>query len=367
MTTPRFARLFAAMSAAGLEAVALNPGPSLTYLTGLHFHIMERPTVLLAALPDQVALVLPRLESAKLAQAAESMTAIFYGDNPAEWPAAFDAACAALKLNGKKIGVEANRLRFMELNYLQQAAQRAQFVATVVFDGLRLQKEAGEVALMRQAVKIAQDALRATLPLAKIGMQERELAAELTIQMLRAGSDPEMPFAPIVSSGPNSANPHAAPGERCLTAGDLLVVDWGASYRGYVSDLTRTFAIGEVEPEYHRIARIVAEANAAGRAASRAGIAAGVVDRAARDVIERAGYATYFTHRVGHGIGLEGHEPPYMFGENTLVLAEGMAFTVEPGIYLPDRGGVRIEDNVVITADGAETLSDLPRELLALG
>jgi Xaa-Pro dipeptidase len=152
-----------------------------------------------------------------------------------------------------------------------------------------------------------------------------------------------------------------------LTAGDLLVVDWGASYRGYVSDLTRTFAIGEVEPEYRQIARIVAEANAAGRAASRAGIAAGAVDRAARDVIERAGYGEYFTHRVGHGIGLEGHEPPYMFGENTLVLAEGMAFTVEPGIYLPERGGVRIEDNVVITAEGAETLSDLPRELLTLG
>jgi Xaa-Pro dipeptidase len=201
----------------------------------------------------------------------------------------------------------------------------------------------------------------------KIGVTEKEIASELTIQMLRLGGDAEAPFAPIVSSGPNGANPHASPGDRKMAAGDLLVIDWGTGYQGYVADLTRTFGIGKVEPEFQRIADIVKDANAAGRAIAAPGLQAGAVDAAAREVINTAGYGAYFTHRVGHGIGLEGHEPPYMFGENTLRLAEGMAFTIEPGIYLTGRGGVRIEDNVVVTANGVDVLSSLPRELRILG
>ncbi len=220
---------------------------------------------------------------------------------------------------------------------------------------------------MRQAVHIAQQALQATLPVIRPGVTEREIASELFIQLLRAGSDPELPFQPIVSGGPHSADPHATPSDRPLQKGDLLVIDWGAASQGYISDLTRTFAIGEIEPEYQRIYELVRLANQAGRAAGRPGIPAGQVDQAARDVIEDSGYGKYFFHRVGHGIGMEAHEPPYMFGENTLILEPGMAYTVEPGIYLPGRGGVRIEDNVVISADGAETLSDLPRELITLG
>jgi Xaa-Pro dipeptidase len=364
MTTSRFARLFSAMSSAGVEAIALNPGSSLTYLTGMSFHLMERPTVLLAALPDQVGLILPRLEAGKLTHSSQDMQAFAFDDNPAAWPDTFRKACQALGIDGRNVGVEPIRLRYLELSYLQQAAPNAQFVsAASVLEGLRMQKDAAEVAKMRQAVKIAQDSLESTLKLAQVGMTERELAAELTIQMLRSGADGEMPFTPIVASGPNSANPHAGPSDRRLAVGDMLVIDWGASYQGYVSDLTRTFAVGEVDAEMQRIATIVAEANAAGRAAARPGIAAGQVDHAARKLITEAGYGDYFTHRTGHGIGMEGHEPPYMFGENTLVLLPGMAFTVEPGIYLPGRGGVRVEDNVVITNSGAETLSDLPREL----
>ncbi len=368
MKPSRFSRLFSAMSSAGLEVIALNPGPSLTYLTGLTFHLSERPTVLLAALPDQVAIILPRLEAGKLSHSDQAMQSFTYDDNPAAWPDAFQKGCQALQVDGKNAGIEPIRLRYLELNYLQQAAPTAHFVSAAgVLEGLRLQKDAAEVAKMRRAVKIAQDSLEAALKSVQVGMTERELAAELTIQMLRAGADPEAPFAPIVSSGPNSANPHAAPSERRLGAGDILVIDWGASYQGYVSDLTRTFAIKDMDPQMRVIAGIVAEANTAGRAAARPGIAAGDVDRAARAVIERAGYGEYFTHRTGHGIGMEGHEPPYMFGENKLVLAPGMAFTVEPGIYLDGKGGVRVEDNVVITESGAETLSDLPRELRIIG
>ena len=364
MSTSRFSRLFSAMAAAGVEAIALNPGPSLTYLTGLTFHLMERPTVLLAVLPDQVGIILPRLEAGKLAQTSQSMQSFTYDDNPALWPDTFQKACQALRIDGKTVGVEPIRLRFLELGFLQQAAPNAHFVSAAgVLESLRMHKDASEVAKMRQAVKIAQNSLEATLKLARVGMTEHELAAELTIQMLRGGADAENPFAPIVASGPNSANPHAGPSERRLSPGDLLVIDWGASYQGYVSDLTRTFAISDIDAELRAVAGIVAEANTAGRAAARPGIPAGDVDRAARAVIERAGYGEYFTHRTGHGIGMEGHEPPYMFAENSLVLAPGMAFTVEPGIYLGGKGGVRVEDNVVITESGAETLSDLPREL----
>jgi Xaa-Pro dipeptidase len=187
------------------------------------------------------------------------------------------------------------------------------------------------------------------------------------IQLLHAGTQPELSFSPIVSSGPNSANPHASPSDRKLQVGDLLVIDWGALVGGYISDLTRTFAVGEVDPEYVKIHRIVQEANAAGREAGKPGIPCAAVDIAARTVIEKSGYGQYFTHRTGHGIGMEGHEDPYLRGDNLQLLEPGMAYTVEPGIYLPDRNGVRIEDNMVITDYGADCLSDMPRDIRVVG
>ena len=217
------------------------------------------------------------------------------------------------------------------------------------------------------ALEIAQDALEATIPSIKIGMTEKELSSELVVQLLRCGSEPEMPFAPIVSGGPNSANPHASPSERKLQAGDLLVVDWGATYDGYISDLTRTFAVGDVDDEYKKIHQIVQSANAAGRAAGKPGVPCAAVDKAARDVIEAAGYGVYFTHRTGHGLGLEGHEPPYIVEGNNVPLETGNTFTIEPGIYVPGLGGVRIEDDVLITENGAESLTTFDRELRVLG
>jgi Xaa-Pro dipeptidase len=350
-----------------LDAVAINPGPSLIYLTELHFHVMERPTVLLVKADQTCALVLPELEMLKVKESPITVKAFPYGDNPDTWKEAFHQAIRYLDLDKKKVGVEPLHLRIMEYDFLKDAAPTAEFIdGSAVFNDLRVCKDAQEAAATRKAVKIAQDALKATLPFVKAGCTEKQIAAELTLQLLRAGSDSEFPFAPIVSSGPNSANPHAVPSERVLQRGDLLVIDYGAIYDGYISDLTRTFAIGEVEPEFSKIAGLVLQANTAGRQRAGAGITAGQVDQAARAVIEKAGYGTYFTHRTGHGIGMEAHEPPYIFGENELVLQPGMCFTVEPGIYLPNRGGVRIEDDVLITEQGAEVLSDLPRELMTI-
>lgn len=368
MYATRIERLTQALITNGFDALALNPGPSLAYLTGLHFHLMERPTVLLVAPGQQPGLVLANLEMGKAQGGAVAVQTFPFGDNPAIWHQSFEQACAALSLNGKRIGVEPNRMRFLELSYLQQAAPQARFEsAEAVVNSLRMQKDASEVAAMRTAVQIAQQGLMATLPFIRPGVTEKAIAAELFLQVLKAGSDPEIPFMPIVAGGPNSANPHAVPSDRPLQAGDLLVIDWGARFDGYCSDLTRTFAIGEVEPELRRIVEIAVQANAAGRAASQPEVSAGSVDQAARSVIEAAGYGPQFFHRVGHGLGLEEHEPPYMFSENQLILLPGMSYTIEPGIYLSGRGGVRIEDNVVITPTGCETLSDMPRDLMQLG
>jgi Xaa-Pro dipeptidase len=245
-------------------------------------------------------------------------------------------------------------MRVLELRYLENSAPQAQILSgEQILVSLRVRKDAAELAAMQEAVEVAQRALEATLPLIKVGMSERQLASELTLQLLRHGSEPEVPFSPIVASGPNSANPHVTPGDRPLSPGDLLVIDWGATVNGYVSDLTRTFAIGEP----------VANANAAAREAATPSVPASEVDRAARQLIEQAGYGKFFTHRTGHGLGLEGHEEPYIRADNDQSLEVGMTFTIEPGIYLPDRGGVRVEDDFVITSDGGESLSDLPRQL----
>jgi len=368
MAQSRFDRLNSSLPNSDLDAVILNPGPTLTHLTGLHFHLMERPVVFLFAKDQDPAIVLPELELQKVASLPYQLQVFPYPENPAEWDTAFRKATQALGLDGKRIGVEPRQLRLLEFRHIKAGAPEAEYPdASDVLSSLRLRKDQAEIEAMRRAVKIAQNALEATLPSIKIGMTEKELSSELVVQLLKQGSEPEMPFAPIVSGGPNAANPHASPSERKLQSGDLLVVDWGAAYDGYISDLTRTFAVGEVDEEYKKIHQIVQESNAAGRAAGKPGVPCANVDKAARNVIEKAGYGMYFTHRTGHGIGMEGHEEPYMRGDNMQLLEPGMAFTVEPGIYLPNRNGVRIEDNVVITETGADVLSDMPREIRVVG
>ena len=368
MTQSRLDKLTASLRTSGLSAVALNPGPTLTYLTGVAFHLMERPVVLLVAPDSDPVLILPELELPKLELFPYKVQAFAYGENPSEWGNAFRKAAQSLGLDGKRIGVEPRQMRLLEFSHVKSGAPEAEYPdASNVLAGLRLRKDKAEVDAMRKAVKIAQDALKAVIPQIKIGMMEREVASELVMQLLKHGSNSEMPFAPIVSAGPNSANPHASPSERKLQAGDLLVVDWGAAYGGYISDLTRTFAVGEVDDECNKIHKIVQEANAAGRVAGKPGVPCAAVDKATRDVIEAAGYGKYFTHRTGHGIGMEGHEEPYMRGDNMQLLEPGMAYTVEPGIYLTNRNGVRIEDNVVVTETGADCLSDMPREIQVVG
>ena len=361
-------RLKEQMAEKGFAAVAMNAGPTLTYLTGLHFHLMERPVVIVFTMADDPIIILPELETAKLDKMSFPARVYAYGENPATWPGTFSDALQKLDLSNGKVGVEPGQLRLLEYSHLLSVRADADFTdGSEVVAALRSIKDKQEIDSMRRAVVIAEVALESTLKLVKIGVSEKDIAGELFLQLIRQGSDSALPFLPIVSSGPNGANPHAQPSERQLVEGDLLVIDWGASFNGYCSDLTRTFAVGEIDEEAARIHKVVQQSNAAGRAAGRPGASCAAVDRAARQVIEEAGYGKFFTHRTGHGIGMECHEPPYMRGDNEQLLEAGMTYTVEPGIYLTGRNGVRIEDDVLVTASGSESLSTMSREIRVVG
>jgi Xaa-Pro dipeptidase len=368
MSKDRINKVHDALSRSNLDALVLNPGASQVYVSGLHFHLMERPVILIIRKGGTQAIILPELELQKLADLPYEINNYPYGENPEEWSLAFKKAMSDLDLDGKVIGMESLSLRMMEYGYLTEAAREAKFQdAQELISSLRLTKEDNEVTALREAVNIAQNALVNTLPLIRVGMSEKEIAGELSLQLFRSGSQPELPFSPIVSAGLNAANPHAVPTDRKLKEGDLLVIDWGARVDGYISDLTRTFAIGEVDPEMVKIHNVVREANAAGRAAGEPGKSCAVVDMAARNVIEKSGYGKFFTHRTGHGIGMEPHEEPYMRGDNLQIMQVGMTYTVEPGIYIPDINGVRIEDDMVVTKTGSESLSNMDRHIRVIG
>ncbi len=276
-------------------------------------------------------------------------------------------AVKASGVTGGLIGIEPRNLRVLELRYLEEAAPGARFKsAEKAIAPIRSRKSRVEIEAMRAAVEVAERALEQSLPQIRLGMSEKELSSELVVQLLRAGTETPLPFSPIVAFGPNSANPHASPSERALTPGDVILFDWGASVNGYVSDITRVFVAGEAPEELSQIARLVKAANQAAQTAAGPGVPAGDVDEAARATIAQGGYAASFTHRTGHGIGMEAHEEPYIRAGNAEPLAPGMTFTIEPGIYLNGLGGVRIEDDMVITPAGAESLTSMRRGLTSL-
>ena len=362
----RQSNLAVALKDAGLDAIALNPSQSLTYLTGLHFHLSERPVVGLFMPDAPPRLVLPELEAAKIAALDYPLQATTYGEEPNTWMQAFSKGFGTS--GASVIGVEDGAMRLLEYRLLQTVFPNAKFVdATDSIGSLRMYKDRSEIAAMQQAAEIAERALSAAITEIQVGMTERQVANLLLQKLLSAGSTGELPFQPIVSTGPNGANPHAVPSERKLQKGDLLVIDFGASVEGYYSDITRTFAIAEYSDEQKLIHNTVRAANQAGHAAASPGVACGDVDTSTRKVIEDAGYGKYFIHRTGHGLGMQAHEPPYIRRGNLMLLEPGMTFTIEPGIYLPGQFGVRIEDDVLITESGLHSFSSFPRELQVIG
>jgi len=353
----------------GAACVALMPGANLRYFTGLTTHLSERPTVTFVPAEGPLAVLLPELEAPAAQAHLPAGARLFTYRDEEGHEHAFHQVAEALHLEGQPLVVEYLAMRLLEARRIEQAFPGSPLLATEPWlPELRMVKDETEIAHMRRAVDIAEMALQRLLDKRAIrpGRTELEVAADLQIALLRQGSQGEA-FPPIVVAGPNSASPHASPSDRALEEGDLVIVDWGAVHEGYRSDITRTFVLGAPSPEIKRIHDAVLAANQSGRLAIRPGIPAQEVDRAARRAITQAGYGEYFIHRTGHGLGLETHEPPYIVEGNLDLLKAGTTFTVEPGIYLPSIGGVRIEDDVVVTKEGAETLTTLPRELFSLG
>jgi len=276
-------------------------------------------------------------------------------------------AAEAARRGVRKLAFEAHE---MTVERHAEAAARAEGVTTVPFgrkiEELRTVKDQSELELLATACRITAQALADALPQIRPGLSERSLGSLLDYRMTQLGAD-RPAFDTIVASGPNGAIPHHAPTDRPLRRGDLVTMDFGALYGGYHADMTRTVAVGKPAEWQRDIYDLVAEAQRAGIEALEVGAETGAVDAAARDVIEAAGHAGHFQHGLGHGVGLEIHEAPIMGYGRTGKLEDRVPVTVEPGVYLPGKGGVRIEDVLVVTAGGgARTLTSATRELLVL-
>ncbi|MBA3468926.1 MAG: aminopeptidase P family protein [Herpetosiphonaceae bacterium] len=366
MSTQRIRQLAAAGRLRGMDAIILMPGPNLAYLTGLSLHLSER--VALAIIPTDgrdLLIVLPGLEQPR----AQSE---FQAGVPVQWfpwsddEGPMDALRrAAGGLIGRTVGVEFITMRVLELRAIEEVAGVHAIDATDALASLRMHKDAAELALMREAVRIVETGLRIAIESIRPGRTERQIAAIWEDAMRDEGAEGTS-FATIVASGPNSANPHHTTGDRAIAAGDLVILDGGALYKGYCSDITRTVAVGHISTSQQEMYAAVLAANAAGIAAAQPGASGASIDRAARSVIEEAELGQYFIHRTGHGLGMEIHEPPYISSANRQPLAVGTVFTVEPGVYVAGLGGVRIEDAVLLTASGPETLTTIDRALRIL-
>ncbi len=263
-----------------------------------------------------------------------------------------------------RLAIEASHVTLAQAKQWREQMPAVSFVETSgIVEELRKVKDAGEVERLRRAASFGDEGLTALLGRLKEGMTESDVAAELEDTMRRAGSD-GLSFPTIVAFGESAAEPHHRPGERRLKRGDLIKLDFGATYEGYHSDMTRTISFGKPIPALETIYEIVRSAQQAGVEAVASGKNAGEVDDAARSVIEKAGYS--FGHGTGHGCGLEVHEAPTVRRGSDDMLSDGMAITVEPGIYLPGVGGVRIEDLVVVTNGGCDILTRSPKELITV-
>jgi Xaa-Pro dipeptidase len=362
----RLNRLQTQLQASKIDCLALVPGANMLYMTGIDFHLMERPTVAFIPALGMPVFVLPSFEVTKLEEKRPfGLGSYAYTD--AKGPKkAFKQAINALPVL-QKLAVEHLSMRVLELRLIQKYAGEVRIKnADPYLSALRRVKDVAEVAAMRAAVQIAEDVLREVIADLRPGMTERQVASRLKTGLIEAGGGKE-PFEPIALSGPRTALPHGVPSDAEVKAGQPLLIDYGTRSGGYISDITRTFFIGQpVDGKFREVYEIVKEANAAGRATAKPGVTGQEVDRAARQVIEAAGYGEYFTHRTGHGVGLDAHEDPYIVEGNVIALEVGNTFTIEPGIYLPGEFGVRIEDDMVITADGAESLTTFDREFAAV-
>ncbi|MCC3771355.1 aminopeptidase P family protein [Streptomyces sp. UNOC14_S4] len=357
----RMERAAVAAAEAGLTGLLVTPGPDLAWLTGYQPPVTERLTALLLTPGRRPQLIVPTLErpDAEHAPGARGLTIT-------GWPDGQDPYADLVPLLDPRgrYGVSDNTWA-LHLLAFQRACPGASFGAfTELLPMLRAVKDAYEVERLAAAGAAADAAYEDIVRLRFAGRRERDVAADLA-RLLREYGHSQVDFT-LVCSGPNSANPHHEAGDRVIQDGDMVVMDFGGLKDGYGSDTTRTVHVGAPTAEERKVHDVVREAQQAAFEAVRPGVPCQEIDRAARQVIRNAGFGEYFIHRTGHGIGVTTHEPPYMVEGEHLPLRPGMSFSIEPGIYLPGRFGVRIEDIVVCTETGGRRLNNTDREILVV-
>ena len=365
MLTQRLENVRQGLTAQGIDYLALVPGFNLRYLTGMDFVLLERPfiTFIPADETTEPVLVIPELETPTWKRGAHFEARIFAWDDKSGPDEAMRQASEALP-GMRALAVEHLRMRVLEHDLICRFLPDVRIVkGEAVLDPLRMRKDASEIASLRRAVEVAEAALEEVVSGLSPGLAEREICRQLTSAILLRGGE-TVPIEPIVLSGPRSALPHGRPGERRVEAGEILLIDFVMTVNGYHSDITRTFVAGQ-EPSgrLREVYAAVRAANEAGRTAVRPGATCQDVDRVTRQVLVDAGLGEHFIHRTGHGLGLDVHEEPGIVEGNDMPLEEGMVFTIEPGVYLEGWGGIRIEDDVLVTGDGCETLTSFSREL----
>ena len=347
-------------AAAGLAGLVITPGYDLRYLIGSRAQTFERLTALVVPSAGEPTVVLPRMELAALRESAVAdldLTVRDWVDGDDPYRLVADA------LGGGTVATAVtDSMPALHLLPLADVLGVVPVLGTAVMAGLRMVKDLAEIDALRTA-GAAIDRVHARVPQFLVpGRTEAEVAADITEAIVAEGHS-EAAFV-IVGSGPHGADPHHECSDRVLQTGDIVVVDIGGPVEpGYNSDSTRTYSLGEPAPKIAEQYAVLQRAQAAAVASVRPGVTAEQVDAAARDVLADAGLAEYFVHRTGHGIGLSVHEEPYIVAGNDLPLAEGMAFSIEPGIYLPGQWGARIEDIVIVTADGALSVNNRPHDL----
>ena len=358
-TGDRVSEVVSALVEQKLDLAALAPSDNLFYALGFSPIPDERLCLLLLSEHDAV-FVVPALNADQSAAHVSGIEFLPWADDDG-FQSALEAALARVTPGGARRVAVDSLMRADHLLALQRAVDgSADYVsAEVILGGLRKLKSARELKLLRESARTADRAISAAMDACRTGISEADVAAIAAAEFRAAGAD-DVGFI-IVASGPNSALPHHHTGSRLLQDGDAVVIDLGGRRAGYWSDITRIAVVGEPTTECREVIDVVEQAVQAAMAAARPGATAGDVDAAARDTIEAAGYGEYFVHRTGHGLGVSVHEQPWIVARSADVLREGMVFSIEPGIYLPGRFGVRLEEIVFLTADGCERLSELPR------
>ena len=347
-----------ALSENGLDAVLITNEKNQLYATGFHF----TDGIVIVSREDAWLLTDSRyIEAARIEAGSCCKVQMF--DREHSMLSLIKAAlksCAAVR-----IGAEEQSMSHSAYMYYQQELGCELLPAQEIFTALRASKSQEELVFMRQAQAISEKALEEVLHIIKPGMTERQVAAELVYHMLKNGSEGNS-FDPIVVTGAKSSMPHGVPGDEVIKEGDFVTMDFGSIKGGYCSDMTRTVAVGHATDEMRTVYDTVLKAQLAGIATARAGITGLAIDAAARKVINDAGYGDYFGHGFGHSLGLDIHEPPNANPRGTTIMPVGAVISAEPGIYLPGRFGVRIEDVLVLRENGCEIITKAPKELIIL-